>query len=454
MLTKAPRWPARETLALILTALLAVLIVAVNEWSFQRSAKSRAILVQNTDTRDQITYLMQSLTDAGLAQRGYLLSADPQFLDGYRKAAKDIDAPLAFLKAQYQVNPAQREIVAKITQLSLDMLADFQILLRLNEQSTQDVGLEKMLLARGKNSMDAIRANVKLLHDNEVSGLIHERDRIQRTMDLTRIGVHTLTLLGLFGYALFLNHIAEFKTERRAHALALETQRNELELAVIQRTEELSELTLHLQTAREDERAHVARELHDELGALLTAAKFDTARLKRSLGKITPDVEDRINHLNQTINEGIALKRRIIEDLHPSALVNLGLIAALEIQSREFEQRTGLSLKLTLDAEHAPLSNDVKLTVYRLVQESFTNIAKYANASQVQLNLHVENKFVVISVIDNGRGFNPTAVAKSSHGLTGMRYRVEAQGGKLRLKSSVGTGTRVEAWLPINVEPV
>ena len=165
-----------------------------------------------------------------------------------------------------------------------------------------------------------------------------------------------------------------------------------------------------------------------------------------------PDVEDRVNHLNQTINQGIALKRRIIEDLHPSALTNLGLVAALEIQAREFEERSGLTLKLALDVKHAPLSSDVKLTVYRLVQESLTNIAKYAKASEVQIKLRVEDANVVVTVIDNGCGFNPSAVLKSSHGLTGMRYRVESQGGKIRVKSSLGNGTQIEAWLPTKIE--
>ena len=452
MLTQVQSRPSRETWALIITALVAVMIVAVNEWSFQRSVKSRAVLTQNTATREQINNLLQRLTDAETGQRGYFLTGRLEYLEPYDAAAKDIDASLVFLKAQYQAEPSQRQIVAKIAQLSLDMLADLGILLRLREQKARDVALETMLLNRGRVTMDAIRANAKQLHDNEIGDLMRERNRVLKTMDLTRIGVHTLTFLGLLGCALFLNHIAKFKAERREHAVALELQRNQLELEVLRRTEELSELTLHLQNAREDERAHVARELHDELGALLTAAKFDTARLKRSLGKIEPDIEDRITHLNTTINQGIALKRRIIEDLRPSALTNLGLIAALEIQAREFENRTGLKLKLALEMPHAPLSDEVKLTVYRLVQESLTNTAKHAGASEVQLNLRLEGGHVVVTVIDDGCGFNPAEVLKTSHGLTGMRYRVEAHGGRMRLKSSIGAGTQIEAWLPIKVE--
>ena len=201
---------------------------------------------------------------------------------------------------------------------------------------------------------------------------------------------------------------------------------------------------------REEERARVARELHDDLGALLTAAKFDTARLKRSLGTVEPDVQDRINHLNATINEGIALKRRIIEDLRPSALFNLGLIAALEIHARELESRSGLKLHLALDLQQALLSEEVKLTIYRLVQESFSNIAKHANATEVHLKLRVDDTHVIATVIDNGRGFDPAVMPKNSHGLTGMRYRVAAHGGEIRIESIIGSGTQIDAWLPIS----
>ena len=445
---------ARETWTLLIMIVVALMIIGVNEWSYQRSAKSRKVLVDNTAAREQINNVMQRLSDAESGQRGYFLTESEAFLDPYYKAAKEIDTSLSFLKAQYQSKPAQRQIVAKIEQLSSDMLADLAILLRLRQQNAQDALLENILLNRSKSAMDAIRANAKQLRDNEFEDLLHERERVQRTMDLTRIGVNALTLLGVLGYALFLKHIAKFNAERRQHALALEQQRDQLEIDVLRRTEELSELSLHLQTAREDERARVARELHDELGALLTAAKFDTARLKRSLGAVESDVSDRIKHLNATINEGIALKRRIIEDLRPSALLNLGLIAALEIQAREFEQRTGLKLELEFSLQQAPLSDDAKLTIYRLVQESLTNTAKYANASQVQLKLRLDSNHVVVTVIDNGKGFNPAAVQKNSHGLTGMRYRVEAHGGKMRLNSSIGNGTQIEAWLPINVVAV
>ena len=160
-----------------------------------------------------------------------------------------------------------------------------------------------------------------------------------------------------------------------ARAIALEAE-------VAARTEQLRELAQHLQTIREDERSRLARELHDELGALLTAAKLDVARLKSRLGAtITPDATERLAHLNETLNGGIALKRRIIEDLRPSSLSNLGLVAALEILLREFAARSEIEVVDELGRSSSMPA--AQLTVYRLVQEALTNVVKYAKAREV-----------------------------------------------------------------------
>ncbi|MEO8836371.1 MAG: sensor histidine kinase, partial [Caldimonas sp.] len=221
--------------------------------------------------------------------------------------------------------------------------------------------------------------------------------------------------------------------------------------AVVARTAQLRELAQHLQTIREDERSHLARELHDELGALLTAAKLDVARLKSRLGSApTPDALERLAHLNETLNGGIALKRRIIEDLRPSSLSNLGLVAALEILLREFATRSEIAVVSHL--EPVELAAAAQLTVYRLVQEALTNIVKYAKAREVDVTLApLESGGARVAVRDDGVGFDAGAPRMSRHGLIGMRYRVEAEGGAMRLVSSPGAGTLIEASLPAPV---
>lgn len=206
------------------------------------------------------------------------------------------------------------------------------------------------------------------------------------------------------------------------------------------------QLAQHLQAAREDERARLARELHDELGALLTSAKLDAARLKSRLAQAPPETLERLAHLVDTLDRVISLKRRITEDLRPSALIHLGLVAALEIAAREFAQCSGLAVH----AELAPvrLSPSAELAVYRLVQEALTNVAKHAGARQVWLRLGESGDRVEAGVRDDGQGFDVHGVSSSAYGLLGMRFRAEAEHGTLALQTAPGQGTRVSVSLP------
>lgn len=231
---------------------------------------------------------------------------------------------------------------------------------------------------------------------------------------------------------------------RRRRAASPEVARLEAEVA--QRTAQLTELAQHLQTAREDERHRLARDLHDELGALLTSAKLDAARLKSRLAQAPPETLERLAHLVGTLDSVIALKRRISEDLRPSALSNLGLVVTLEIAAREFAERSGLSVQC--DLSPVCLSEAAELVVYRVVQEAITNITKYAKARQVWLTLGERGGRVEASVRDDGVGFDPHALRPSTYGLMGMRFRVEAERGTLAVVSAPGQGTLIRASLP------
>jgi signal transduction histidine kinase len=238
----------------------------------------------------------------------------------------------------------------------------------------------------------------------------------------------------------------------------LQAGRDQLEAVVIRRTAELTELTHHLQTAREDERSRLARDLHDELGALLTSAKLDAARIKSRLTSLLPELSHtphaqealtRLAHLVETLNSGISLKRRIIEDLRPSALSNLGLVATLEILGREFASQSGLQVHSDLTA--VKLEPDAELMVYRLVQEAITNISKHAKAQQVWISLRrIEDVHPLVEVVvkDDGVGFDPQLQPAASHGLLGMRFRVQAEGGSLVLNSAPGLGTEIRMRMP------
>lgn len=227
-------------------------------------------------------------------------------------------------------------------------------------------------------------------------------------------------------------------------------QRRDDELA--RRTVELTALTRHLLHAREDERHRLARELHDELGALLTSAKLDVARLRSRLAGGAPEALDRLQHLNTTLDSVVALKRRVIENLHPTALQHLGLVLTLQILLREFADASGLQVHA--DLQPVALSPDNALVVYRLVQEAANNIAKHAQARQLWVTLAPHGAQVRVQVRDDGVGFDAAAPLHSAFGLVGMRFRIEAASGTLRVQSAPGAGTLLEALLPAAAEPV
>lgn len=238
------------------------------------------------------------------------------------------------------------------------------------------------------------------------------------------------------------------------NTVRLQATNRRLTTEVLQRTRQLTELTHHLETAREDERARLARDLHDELGALLTSAKLDAARLRSRLlagietrSPVAEDSLDRLSHLTSTLDSVIALKRRITEDLRPSSLDHLGLAVTLEILSREFGTRSGVRVNLALGP--APLSPTAETAAYRIVQEAVNNISKYAQAQQVWISLCRKGECVQLVVRDNGLGFDTATPRPQRYGLVGMRFRAEAERGRLRIQSASGRGTSLILTLPV-----
>jgi signal transduction histidine kinase len=282
------------------------------------------------------------------------------------------------------------------------------------------------------------------------ANLLESREEISRVLMASRIGIAVLTAISLLALYFYLRQAAVVQRQQDHLNALTQADHHRLELEVARRTAELTELTQHLLTAREDERSRLARDLHDELGALLTSAKLDAARIRSRLGQTAPEAQDRLAHLVLTLNGVIALKRRIIEDLRPSSLSNLGLVATLEILAREFAQASGLPVHCELQA--VPLDDDAELVVYRLVQEGITNIGKHARAGQVWLGLGQEGDQVVVTLRDDGVGFDPQARSSAAHGLMGMRFRVVAEGGRLDLVSAPGQGTTIRMQLPCGAD--
>ena len=428
-------------------ALLAALVlIGINEAGHMRSQEAVVAMNEGQQTRNAVNRLLQSMLDAETGQRGYLLTGNETYLEPYDKAVVTVQANLDELRNRYLKSPDDLQQFANLSREVSRKLAEMELSLRLRRQGNEDAWKFILFTDVGREHMDSIRQLAHTLIERSSRKIQEHQSQIVQSLMLSRIGIATVTAIGLLAFYMYLRHARTLQQHRQREQDVLEHERERLEGLVRERTASLSELASHLQQVREDERGFLARELHDELGALLTSAKLDVARLKSKIDHQAPDIAERLKHLNETLNSGIALKRRIIEDLRPSSLSNLGLTAALEILTREHAEGAGIEVETNLEA--VELTEATQLTVYRLVQEALTNISKYAKAKKVLVTVHGYPTHVAVQVRDDGAGFDPAGVGPTSHGLAGMRHRVEAAGGRLTITSSPDSGTLISAVLP------
>jgi len=430
-----------------LACIAAVVALLISEGAYWRSVKTMDDLGDINAARISILNLAQSILKAESGQRGYLLTDRKEYLIPYQKALVGIDASLASLDVYYGQKSEHREVLAQLHRVTETRLSELAETIRLHDEGKADSATELVLSDIGKEKMEVIRVLGAQLLDHESQNRVTGRDDLYRTLIFSRAGLAALIVISLLALLLYLRQgEAADRHQRELTENALK-ERERLDFEVRQRTAQLTELAQHLQTAREDERARLARNLHDELGALLTAAKLDAARIRSRLAGTAPEALERLAHLVDILNSSIALGRRIIEDLRPSTLGTLGLIATLEILAQEFGQSSGIEVHC--DLAPVDLTPNAELMVYRLVQEAITNVTKYAQAHHVWLTLSSIGGQVEVSVRDDGVGFDTAVKPISAYGLLGMRYRAEAEGGRLALQSVPGQGTLIRVWLPV-----
>ena len=437
----------RSRFAAPVALLLGLAVLLTNEVGHERARTVIASREALLDARVEVSVLMREVIAAESGQRGYLLTGRPEYKDPYTRAAAQVQAQLARLAQIYSRWPDRSADLKKLDELTRQRMSELDTTITMFDNKASEGWRDLVLTDIGRETMLAIEGQARNMARVETTRIDESRELLTQTLLFSRIGIAALVVVSLAALLMYARQARRFDDERLERAAALRFERDRLEVEVERRTRDITQIANHLQTAREDERSSLARELHDELGGLLTAAKLDVARMRSRLAAAPPEVLERMTHLVKTLDEGIALKRRIIEDLRPSSLSNLGLKAALEILCTEFAERSEIEVRTEI--EELPLDDAGKLTVYRLVQEALTNVAKYASASTVQVTLAARGGWAVIAVRDDGIGFDPTASRAAAHGLAGMRFRVQSSRGQLKIKSRPGQGTTIQARLPL-----
>ncbi len=219
--------------------------------------------------------------------------------------------------------------------------------------------------------------------------------------------------------------------------------------------ERLRALSVYLQSVREEERTRIAREVHDELGHALTSCKLDLSWLATKLPRDQRPLLEKTRALSSHIDSTIQMVRRIATELRPGILDHLGLVAALEWQANEFQNRTGIKCEVHSNLREQQLDQNLRTTFFRIFQETLTNVIRHAGATQVTVDLTENDDRITLEVKDNGRGISRNEITNTrSMGLLGMRERAALLGGLFRIgRLAHGKGTRVSVSIPLAQPP-
>lgn len=214
--------------------------------------------------------------------------------------------------------------------------------------------------------------------------------------------------------------------------------------------EQLRNLSAYLQSVREQERTRIAREVHDDLGQALTAIKLDISWLKGKLSKNQKTIYKKAEKIMTLVDNAIKSVRRIISELRPGLLNDLGIAAAIEWQIKEFEARTGINVDITIDPEDLVLNDMLSTTIFRIFQETLTNITRHSQATYMTVRLKEKDGVIELIVRDNGVGITEDQInKKDSFGLLGMMERAHTVGGEIKISGTPGKGTRVVVSVPV-----
>ena len=293
-------------------------------------------------------------------------------------------------------------------------------------------------------------ANVVLTALRDTKGRLHGFAKLTRDMSERHEKEEALTKA---------KELLELRVEQRTAVLARVNNELRAEIADRERVEQqlkasldkLRALAARLQKVREEERTSIAREIHDELGQACTAIKMDLALISRKTSKRQEQLRSKIQSTVHLVDDMIVTLRKIASELRPRTLDDLGLTAALEWHAQEFESRTGIRCRLIVPQERLNLDTERSTAIYRIFQESLTNVARHAQATRVEARLERDVDELIFQVHDNGRGFDPEeAKARKSLGLVGMQERALLLNGELKIAGAPGAGTTMTLRIPLS----
>jgi CHASE3 domain sensor protein len=433
--------PASIAVPLGMVLLVAVLLFVANEWVYRSGRVAldevRAAEFVSGATRE----LHGAILDAETGQRGFLLTGEAEYLAPFEQAEKVLPAAMQKLRSAVAEDAEMRGLAQSLEAPVAAKLEELRETLRLAQANRRTEALRMVRDGEGMRLMTQLR-EVLVKLDATAAGRIEAVRELRVRQSIFGRVATLIMICAAFVLIVVALRMVGAQAERQLLEREQSLRRSrDLAEQVAARTAELSSLSTTLQLSAEAERSTLAKELHDELGGLLTAAKMDMAWLSGRIGEnLDAAGQEKFRSLTQLLNQAMTLKRRVVENLRPSLLDHFGLAVALRSHYEEHCARVGLDFVGSLHEEPLELEHSVQLTLFRVAQESLAGIIARGDAKHVELVLEPEEGGYAMLVGDDGGAAGLLSQA--------MRHRIDAARGRLTQEAVTGQGNRLRTFVP------
>jgi signal transduction histidine kinase len=453
----APQSASRLAYAPILlgAAFIATLFM-VAESGYKRIHEAGLAISAGEERQALIARYLRLVLDAERSQRGFLLTQNPRYLRGFDPAVRALDPMLDRIVAElrrsgFEEDAVRAQNLRTITGMKVN---EMQSSLRLYGEAGHAAALQLIETDIGQSAMKQLRDELRALWDSESARLLAAHESSERDLQTSRVLLAAASFLSLVLVVLVGVLLGRDMQRRDEEARNLGARNRELDRTVQQRTAMLFHLSSSLQKVAEREKAALARELHDELGGLLVASKIDISWLRKHVDDGSEAAKLRWERVLNSLDEGLSLKRRVIESLRPTLLDNVGLVAALRWLTDETLRRQGIACEEQYPETLPELSPDARIALFRVIQECLMNIVKHAKAKSVLIRITADDSELNVLVRDDGVGIDESRIeTPKSHGLLGMRHRIESLDGTVAVRS-LGAGVGTECRFTLRIDRI
>jgi len=443
--------PLKVVLPLVLGIVVSLAIAVYSEFGNRRLESANQQMATALEMQARLNESLALIVDAETGQRGYLLTGREEYLAPYNAALPRLEVTVSRVREMLVTrgSPEERANFGRLNSLIGKKLAELEAAIALYQKDGPQAAQALLDTGIGRRTMDEIRTEVEGLTRRQRADLDDAVRRWSDDIAFARLGMQMMTAFTVALLLVVWLLARRDAQQREVHRASAVEDNRRLEAIIEERTAALSELSNHLQQVREDEKSKLARDIHDELGGILVSAKMDVAWVEERMRKRDADAAAKLERALQALDDGVQIKRRIIEELRPTMLDNLGLAAAIDWQVHEICDRAGLGCTVATPSDDSSIPPHVSIALYRILQEALTNILKYAQAKSVNVDLGVTSDTVSLLVEDDGIGIPDDAQTNLlSHGIAGMRQRVRALHGEFSINRRPEGGTLIEVHIP------